>query len=107
MYLPYCRNIQHTTDEKLYRETKRDREQTRIIAATHHNSFEFIWFCLHNTHIFEFRRYSKKIKMDGRPSVFHKRIHIDVSSIWGTKNPRVILVLFEKKMELIPNSTKS
>ena len=45
--------------------------------------------------------------MDGRPSVFHKRIHIDVSSIWGTKNPRVILVLFEKKMELIPNSTKS
>ena len=51
MYLPYCRNIQHTTDEKLYRETKRDREQTRIIlAATHHNSFEFIWFCLHNTY---------------------------------------------------------
>ena len=25
----------------------------------------------------------------------------------GEKNPRVILVLFEKKMELIPNSTKS
>ena len=50
--LLYCRNIQHTTDEKLYCETKRDREQTRIIAATHHNSFEFIWFCLHNTHTY-------------------------------------------------------
>ena len=43
--------------------------------------------------------------MDGRPSVFHKRIHKYKAS--GEKNPRVILVLFEKKMELIPNSTKS
>ena len=33
--------FKHTTDEKLYRETKRDREQTRIIGATSQHTPSF------------------------------------------------------------------
>ena len=44
--------FKHTTDEKLYRETKRDREQTRIIAATSQQLRIYLVLLTQHTHTY-------------------------------------------------------